>query len=63
MTTSHTIRYSGSFHLPAISSLVYGPLTLYLLPHGCQMAAEPPGISSMLQEGKRWQCEGQRSKR
>lgn len=26
--------------------------TMDLLPHGCQMAAEPLGISSLLQEGK-----------
>lgn len=59
----YTIRQSGSFHLSVVSSLLYEPLIVCLLPLGCQMAAEPPGISSMLQEGRRWQCEGQRSKR
>lgn len=58
MTTNHAIWYSVSSHLSASSSLVYGLSTMDLLPHGCQMAAEPLGISSLLQEGKRCHYKG-----
>lgn len=58
MTINHIILYSDSSHFSATSSLVYGLLTMYLLPHGCQMAAEPLGISSLLQEGKRCHYKG-----
>lgn len=58
MTTNHAIWYSNSSRPSATSPLVYGLLTMCLLPHGCQMAAEPLGISPLLQEGKTCHCKG-----